>query len=279
MKDYKKLRTEQQNPLSENIDSMTSLEIVTLINREDHTVADAVEKALPQIAEAVELLAEVLRNGGRIFYCGAGTSGRIGMLDASEILPTYGLDGRIIALLAGGTNAFTRAKEDSEDDRTSFYRDLSDTYGYCKEDILVAVSASGSAECVVGAIAFAKQKQSKTICVTCNGSSDLIPLCDLAIVADVGPEVILGSTRMKAGSAQKMILNMLSTGAMIRYGRVRGNRMAYMKPTNQKLVARAIRMITDLTGCTDSEAEAELKSADYVAADAIDRIRKRTNKQ
>lgn len=272
MAEFHTLTTEQKNTASAQIDKMSSLEIARCINQEDKTVAFAVEKCLPEIGEAIDLLADVLQGGGRIFYCGAGTSGRLGVVDASEIPPTYGLYGRVIGLMAGGYSAIINPAEDAEDSFHSIADLMKGEYGYCEKDILVAISASGSANCVKGALAYARELGTKTICVTCNKNSDLIPLCDLAIAAEVGPEVINGSTRMKAGTAQKMILNMLSTGAMVRYGRVRGNYMAYMIPSNRKLVARAIRMICQKTGCTPERAEEALKQANNVIADAMDAI-------
>ncbi len=272
MAEYGTLTTESTNLSSQNIDKMNALEIARCINNEDKTVAYAVEQCLESIAAAIDLLAEVLQNDGRIFYCGAGTSGRLGVVDASEVPPTYGLYGRVIGLMAGGYSAIVNPAEDAEDNPHSIATLMKDTYHYCEKDVLVAVSASGSANCVKGALQYAREMGTKTVCVTCNKNSDLIPLCDLAIAAEVGPEVINGSTRMKAGTAQKMILNMLSTGAMVRYGRVRGNYMAYMIPSNQKLVARAIRMICQKTGCTPEEAQEELLRADNVIAHAMDAI-------
>ena len=272
MAEFHTLTTEQKNLYSLNIDKMSGAEIARCINEEDKTVAFAVEKCLPEIGEAIELLAEALQRGGRIFYCGAGTSGRLGVVDASEIPPTYGLYGKVIGLMAGGDSAIINPAEDAEDDPGSIAGMMREKYGYCEKDILVAISASGSANCVKGALAFAKEAGTKTICITCNKNSDLIPLSDLAIAAEVGPEVINGSTRMKAGTAQKMILNMLSTGAMVRYGRVRGNYMAYMIPSNRKLVARAIRMICQKTGCTPERAEEALEKANNIIADAMDAI-------
>lgn len=272
MAEFHTLTTEQKNLSSLNIDKMSGAEIARCINEEDKTVAFAVGKCLPEIGEAIELLAEALQRGGRIFYCGAGTSGRLGVVDASEIPPTYGLYGKVIGLMAGGDSAIINPAEDAEDDPGSIAGMMREKYGYCEKDILVAISASGSANCVKGALAFAKEVGTKTICITCNKNSDLIPLSDLAIAAEVGPEVINGSTRMKAGTAQKMILNMLSTGAMVRYGRVRGNYMAYMIPSNRKLVARAIRMICQKTGCTPERAEEALEKANNIIADAMDAI-------
>ena len=277
--DYRKLKTEQPNERTEDIDRKSSYEIARLINDEDKTVAFAVERAMTEIAEGIDWFADTLRNGGRIFYCGAGTSGRIGSLDAAEIPPTYGMEDRVIGLLAGGNYALANAREDAEDRIDSVSSLMKDPYAFCEKDLLIAVSASGSAACVVGAIDYARSQGARTICVTCNSASDLIPMCDLAIVADVGPEVILGSTRMKAGTAQKMILNMLSTGGMIRFGRVRSNRMAYMRPSNRKLVARAVRMITDLTGCDEETALRALRECGDVPADAIDMLRKEKEKE
>lgn len=272
MAEFHTLTTEQKNASTSQIDKMSALEIARCINEEDKTVALAVEKCLPEIGRAIDLLAEVLKREGRIFYCGAGTSGRLGVVDASEIPPTYGLYGRVIGLMAGGYSAIINPAEDAEDNPNSIADLMREEYGYCEKDILVAISASGSANCVKGALAYARELGTGTICITCNKNSDLIPLCDLAIAAEVGPEVINGSTRMKAGTAQKMILNMLSTGAMVRYGRVRGNYMAYMIPSNRKLVARAIRMICQKTGCTPRRAEEALQKADNVIADAMDAI-------
>lgn len=274
MADFNSLKTESYNEKTANIDKMSALEIVKCINEEDKTVAFAVEKALNEIAAAVEVLADALKNGGRIFYVGAGTSGRLGVLDASECPPTYGVSADTVqGVLAGGPKAAFYSIEDAEDDFESIVNQLKEKE-FCEKDVLVAISASGSANCVKGAIEFAKQLGSRTICISCNKNSDLIPMCELAIIAEVGPEVINGSTRMKAGTAQKMILNMLSTGAMVRFGRVRGNYMAYMIPSNKKLVDRAIRIISAKTGVSLEKAKEELEKANNVIADAIDNIEK-----
>lgn len=272
MTSFDKLTTESFNEKTRDIDKLSALEIVKCINDEDKTVAFAVEKALPQIAEGVEILAQALKNGGRIFYAGAGTSGRLGVLDASECPPTYGVPAELVqGLLAGGHMAAFYSMEDAEDDPDSIASQMRDK-SFTGRDALVAISASGSAECVKGAVAHAKSLGAATLCVSCNKNSDLVPLCGTAIIAEVGPEVINGSTRMKAGTAQKMILNMLSTGAMIKFGRVRGNFMAFMVPSNKKLVDRAIRMITAKTGVTPERAAAELEKAGNVIAYAIDNI-------
>lgn len=270
--DISKLNTEGQNAQSVGIDKMSALEIATCINEQDKTVAYAVEKCLNSVAEGIESLAAALNNGGRIFYVGAGTSGRLGVLDASECPPTYGVSPELVqGLIAGGKEAAFRSVESAEDNENEFI-DLLKSKKFCAKDALVGISASGSAACVQGAMKYARENGATTLCISCNINSPLIALSDIPIIAVTGAEVISGSTRMKAGTATKMILNMLSTGAMIRIGRVRGNTMAYMKPSNQKLVRRAIVMITQKTGVDDVTAEIELKKADYIVADAIDNI-------
>lgn len=269
---YSGLTTEGFNPNTANIDKMSSLEIAQTINNEDKKIAYAVEKAIPQIAKGIDILADALKNGGHIYYCGAGTSGRLGVLDASECLPTFGVsEDTIVGLMAGGYEALYASREFAEDDFESIVSQMKDK-NFNKKDILIAISASGSANCVKGAIEYARQLGTVTLCVSCNANSDLVPMVDYSIVAEVGPEVINGSTRMKAGTAQKMILNMLSTGAMIRFGRVRGNYMAYMVPSNKKLVDRAIRMICQKTGCDRERAAIELEKANNCIADAMDAI-------
>ncbi len=272
MSEYSKLTTEGYNEKTANIDKMSTIEIARVINDEDKTVAFAVEKALPEIARGIDILADSLKTGGHIYYCGAGTSGRLGVLDASECVPTYGVsEDRVVGLMAGGTEALYASREFAEDDFDSIVSELKKRH-FSAKDVLVAISASGSANCVKGAIKYAKECGAYTLCISCNPNSDLVPMVDIPIIAEVGPEVITGSTRMKAGTAQKMILNMLSTGAMIKFGRVRGNYMAYMIPNNKKLVDRAIRMICSKTGCDRERAAFELVKHDNCIADAIDAI-------
>ena len=272
MTEYSKLTTEGFNEKTANIDKMSALEIAQAINEEDKKVAYAVEKALPQIAEGIETLANALKAGGHIYYCGAGTSGRLGVLDASECVPTFGVSPEtVVGLMAGGVEALYASREFAEDDFESIVTEMRNRR-FDARDVLIAISASGSANCVKGAIRYARECGAYTICVSCNPNSDLVPMVDIPIVAEVGPEVINGSTRMKAGTAQKMILNMLSTGAMVRFGRVRGNYMAYMVPSNIKLVDRAIRMICQKTGCDRERAAAELEKANNCIADAMDAI-------
>lgn len=274
MTEYSSLTTESYNNKTANIDKMSALEIAKAINDEDKTVAFAVEKALPQIAKGIDILADALKNGGHIYYCGAGTSGRLGVLDASECVPTYGVDeNTVVGLMAGGVEALYASREKAEDDFNSIV-ELMKEREFNKKDVLVAISASGSANCVKGALNYAHNVGAVTLCITCNLNSDLVPMCDIPIVAEVGPEVITGSTRMKAGTAQKMMLNMLSTGAMVKFGRTRGNYMAYMVPSNKKLVDRAIRMIMDKTGCNRTRAEEELKNHNNRIYEAIDAIEK-----
>lgn len=272
MQNFGNFTTEGRNEFSKHIDKMSPIEIVTCINNEDKTVAYAVEKCLDSIAAGVDALGKVLNNGGRIFYVGAGTSGRLGVLDASECPPTYGVPAeKVQGLIAGGKEAAFSSVEDAEDNENEFIDILNEKH-FCSKDAMVGISASGSAACVHGAMKYAKNVGAVTVSVSCNSASPLPALSDIAIVAVTGAEVISGSTRMKAGTATKMILNMLSTGAMVLFGRVRGNTMAYMNPSNNKLVDRAVRMVTDATSVSDECARDALKKCNNVVADAIDFI-------
>lgn len=269
---YASLKTEGINPETANIDKVSSLEIAHLINEQDKTVAYAVEKALPQVAEGIDSLAAVLKNGGRIFYIGAGTSGRLGVLDASECPPTYGVSAEtVIGIIAGGPDAAFKSIEDAEDDPNNIVKQLKER-DFCGKDACVGISASGTAACVINALDYARSLNAATIAVSNNINTPLREHSDITIAAEVGPEVIKGSTRMKAGTAQKMILNMLSTGAMIKFGRTRGNLMAFMIPSNKKLVARAIQMVCEATGCDSGLAEKMLEKHNNVIAYAIDEI-------
>ena len=241
--DYKSLTTESVNPASKNIDKMSALEIVTVINNEDKTVPCAIEKVLPQIAEAIEQTAERLKNGGRLIYIGAGTSGRLGIIDATECPPTYGVSSEMIqGIIAGGNECVFRAAENEEDKPEVGRADL-EAKNFTAKDVCMGISASGSAAYVAGALEYAKSLGALTIALSCNPNSRIAGIADIAISPEVGPEVISGSTRMKAGTAQKLVLNMISTGVMIRMGRVYGNRMKYMRPANKKLLDRAVRII------------------------------------
>ncbi len=272
--EYKELTTEQINEKSLHIDEMPTEQMLYLINEEDKKVAFAVEKAVPDIARAVDEIAARLKNGGRLFYVGAGTSGRLGVLDASECPPTYGTPYEMVqGVIAGGKEAAFRAAEGAEDSAEDMVAQLNGL-GFCGKDVCVGISASGSAPCVHGALTLAKELGAAAISVQCNINSPAIPLSDISIVAQVGAEVINGSTRMKAGTATKLILNMLSTGAMVRLGRVKGNSMIYMKPTNKKLRDRAVRMIMEHSGATREQSENALKESGGDIATALELLNK-----
>jgi N-acetylmuramic acid 6-phosphate etherase len=255
------LVSEGRNPRSSEIDTLPVLEMLRLINDEDKRVAAAVEAVLPQVAEAVERIAEALRNGGRLIYCGAGTSGRLGHLDASECPPTFGVPaGTVVALMAGGDAALTQALEGAEDSAELGAADLAGIV-LTNSDIVVGVAASGRTPYVLGALEFARRAGAVTIALTCNPDSPAAELADLSIAPVVGPEVLTGSTRLKAGTAQKLVLNMLSTGAMIQLGRTFGNLMVDLQASNAKLAARAERIVAEATGCSAARAADVLNEA------------------
>ena len=259
--DYEKLKTENINTRTENIDRMSTLEMVTAINEEDKTVAYAVEKCLPEIAAAVDVIADAIENGGRLFYTGAGTSGRLGVVDASECPPTYGVSPELVrGIIAGGKDAMFRSVEGAEDSE-ALGEEMLYLENFTKKDVLVSLSASGGAPFCIGTLKYAKNLGAKCISVSCNPDGRMNSLADIAIVAVTGAEVIQGSTRMKAGTAQKMILNMLSTGAMVKTGKVYGNLMINVAPTNEKLRKRAIGIIMKISGKEES-----------VCAEALDRL-------
>jgi N-acetylmuramic acid 6-phosphate etherase len=237
------LLTEQVNPDSRDIDSLPTAEMLQLINREDHKVAAAVEREIPRIAEAVDRIADLVRAGGRLFYIGAGTSGRLGVLDAAECPPTFYVDPQVVqGIIAGGEAALARATEANEDDPASGRRDLS-AHGLRAGDALVGIAASGRTPYVLGAVAGARELGALTIGLSCTPDSELGRAAEIAITPLVGPEVIAGSTRMKSGTATKLVLNMISTGVMIRLGHVHGNLMVNVQPKNSKLRDRARRII------------------------------------
>lgn len=242
--------TEQPSHFS-SLDTMSTRELLEGINREDHLVADAVHEALGSIETLVEATLERMRRGGRVFYIGAGTSGRLGILDASEIPPTYGAPPDLfIGLIAGGDGAIRKAVEGAEDEPDGAWRDLQ-LYHPSELDTLIGIAASGSTPYVVGGIRAARKAGLLTGCITCNPDSELAKAAQIPVVAVPGPEFVTGSTRMKAGTAQKMILNMISTTMMIRLGHVKGNRMVDMQLTNSKLVDRGTRMIMDASPISD----------------------------
>jgi N-acetylmuramic acid 6-phosphate etherase len=253
--------TEQRNPRSRGIDLRPTREMLRAMNREDAGVARAVARAMPQIARAVDAAAAALRRGGRLVYVGAGTSGRLAAMDAAECPPTFGVPRRrVVALIAGGRRALTSAVEGAEDDVAAGARDL--RRARCsKHDVVVGLSASGRTPYVLGALAYARRRRAATVAVTCNRGTPVGRAADIAIVAETGPEVIAGSTRLKAGTAQKLILNMLSTGAMIRLGRVYDNWMVGVAQTNRKLRARAQTLLCEASGATEAEARRALGTA------------------
>ncbi len=249
------LITEQRNPRSADIDALPTLEILRIMNEEDHKVAAAVEAELPRIAAAVDAIVEAMERGGRLFYIGAGTSGRLGVLDASECPPTFNIPPELVqGIMAGGEAALARATEASEDDAEAGARDLF-SRGFGPSDIVAGISASGRTPYVLGAIRAARKLGAKTIGISCSPSSELSREVDFPIEPVPGPEIIAGSTRLKAGTATKMVLNMLSTGTMIRRGFVFGNLMVNVQPKNEKLKHRARRILSEAAGVDRETAE------------------------
>jgi N-acetylmuramic acid 6-phosphate etherase len=253
--------TERENPNTENIDKLTTLEALRLINDEDKKVAEAVEKVLPEIAGTVEKIVERLKNGGRLFYVGTGTSGRLGVLDASEIPPTFGVSYDLIqGVIAGGYDALYKATESSEDDKAAGAEDLQKR-GLSAKDAVVGIAASGRTPYTIGAVEYARKLGCFTACVSVVSGSPMTKAVEIAIVPETGAEAIAGSTRMKAGTAQKLILNMISTLAMIRLGYVKGNRMTNVKSSNIKLKERSLRILTAETNLDEAAARDLLNEA------------------
>lgn len=253
--------TEQENPNTANIDKVPTLEALRLINDEDKLVAVAVEEVLPQITIVVDSVVDRLRNGGRLFYVGTGTSGRLGVLDASEIPPTYGVSYELVqGIIAGGYDALYKATEASEDNRESAIEDIQ-ARGLKSKDAVVGIAASGRTPYTIGAIEYARGLGCFTACIVCVPDSPITRAAEVSIVPVVGPEAITGSTRMKAGTAQKLVLNMISTVAMIRLGYVSGNRMTNMRSANEKLIDRGLRILKAETGVDESTAAQLLESS------------------
>ncbi|MDQ3801088.1 MAG: N-acetylmuramic acid 6-phosphate etherase [Acidobacteriota bacterium] len=253
--------TERENPNTANIDRVSTLEAIRLINEEDKKVAFAVEQVLPEIAAAIDKIVERMQNGGRLFYVGTGTSGRLGVLDASEIPPTYGVSYELVqGVIAGGYDALYKATEASEDNREAGAEDLKKR-GLTAKDALVGIAASGRTPYTIGALDYARELGCFTACITCVPDSAITKASEIAIVAEVGAEAISGSTRMKAGTAQKLILNMISTTAMIRLGYVKGNRMTNVKSSNVKLKERSVRILMSETGLDEAAAQNLLNEA------------------
>lgn len=272
--DISKIATEQRNPNTLHIDELSTREMVRLINEEDKKVAAAVEVETEHIAAAVDVIAECLMAGGRLIYSGCGTSGRLGVLDAVECPPTYSTKPeQIVGLMAGGYPAMFQAVEGAEDDEELGVGDLKEI-NFGKDDVLVGIAASGRTPYVIGAMKYAKSLGAKVIGVTCCKDSQIDQLADIGIAPMPGPEVVMGSTRMKSGTAQKMVLNMLSTGAMIKMGKVYGNLMVDVKPSNQKLVDRCATIVQTATGVSREEAKQTLEQCDYRPKTAIVMIEK-----
>lgn len=242
-----------------NLEHMSVRELLTNINREDQTVPLAIEQVIPAIEKLVLVIVEKMKTGGRLFYIGAGTSGRLGIVDASEIPPTYGMpQGRVIGIIAGGDQAIRKAVEHAEDDTQQAWKDL-EAFSIGVDDVLIGIAASGRTPYVVGGLQAARQRGIITGCITCNAQSPVAAAAEYPIEVVVGPEFVTGSTRMKAGTAQKLVLNMISTSVMVKLGRVKGNKMVDMQLTNNKLIDRGTRMIMEALHIDAPEAKALLE--------------------
>ena len=263
------LITEQRNPNSMHVDSLSALEIVQLMNQEDKQVPLAIEKCLPQIAQAVECIVAAFQQGGRLVYIGAGTSGRLGVLDASECPPTFGVSPEMVkGIIAGGERALRHPIEGAEDSKEQAVIDLQ-TIQFSSKDVLVGIAASGRTPYVIGALEYAKSLGSATVSIASNPNSAMANIVDIAIDTVVGPEVLTGSSRLKSGTAQKLVLNMLTTASMILMGKCYQNLMVDVQASNEKLKARAIRIVMQATDCDKALAEETLKQADQNAKLAI----------
>lgn len=259
--DLNKMMTETRNPDTMTLDQMSALELVTVMNREDHKVPEAIASALPQIASTVEVVEQAFRKGGRLFYLGAGTSGRLGVLDASECPPTFGVDpGMVVGLIAGGDRALRFPIEGAEDDRSLGKQDLVD-HNLVPSDVVIGIAASGRTLYVLGALDYAHSIGCKTAAIACNLHSAIGQAADIAIEVSVGPEVLTGSTRLKAGSAQKMILNMITTGAMVRTGKAYQNLMVDVVQSNEKLRTRAENIVMAATDVSREQARRTIDEA------------------
>lgn len=263
MVELKKIATEQRNPNTMNIDTLSTLDMVKLINQEDHHVAEAVSLVTDKIAQAIDVIADRLSKGGRLIYCGAGTSGRLGILDAVECPPTYSTEPEMVqALMAGGYPAIFKAVEGAEDSKELGVSDMKGI-NFTSGDVLVGIAASGRTPYVLGCMEYAKELGAPTVSVTCCPGSVLDKFADIGIAPAPGPEVVTGSTRMKSGTAQKMVLNMLSTGTMIKLGKVYGNLMVDVKPSNEKLIRRCVTIVCAATECSEKVATAALEACGY----------------
>ncbi|WP_354624039.1 N-acetylmuramic acid 6-phosphate etherase [Psychromonas sp. MME2] len=267
--DLSQLGTEKRNQNSADIDTLSTLEILTVINNEDQTVPLAVAQTLPEITQAVDAIVNAFQAGGRLIYCGAGTSGRLGILDASECPPTFGSDSSLVmGLIAGGHAAILKAVENAEDNIELGKKDLQSIH-FQAQDILVGIAASGRTPYVIGAMQHALSLSATVISLSCNVNSPMTKLANINITPQVGPEVVTGSSRMKAGTAQKLVLNMLTTAAMIRSGKVFSNLMVDVQASNEKLVQRQINIVIEATGCTEQHAIEALKQTNSHCKTAI----------
>jgi len=264
--------SESINPLSEQIDLMSTTDALQCINQQDSLVAGAVAKAIPEITRAVDAAVACLKQGGRLVYIGAGTSGRLGILDAVECRPTFSVHSNVVVgIIAGGETALINAVEGAEDDISAAQRDLVNIQ-FNQQDMLIGIAASGRTPYVIGALNYAISIHAKTACIVCNPNAPLIEIADIGICANVGPEVLTGSTRMKSGTAQKLILNMISTASMIKLGKTYKNLMVDVNATNQKLAARAIRIVMQATDCEEQVAVDALSLSSNSAKLAILKI-------
>ncbi|HHW4411580.1 N-acetylmuramic acid 6-phosphate etherase [Citrobacter freundii] len=263
------LVSETRNPQTMDLDALSTLELVHRFNQQDTLVAEAVKATLSEVAQAVDAAAQALKAGGRIIYMGAGTSGRLGVLDASECPPTFGVPhGLVVGLIAGGPGALLKAVEGAEDNSQLGEDDLR-ALNLTAQDLVVGLAASGRTPYVIGGLKYAHAVGCTTVAISCNPDSPIAREADIAISVVVGPEALTGSTRLKSGTAQKLVLNMISTGAMVKYGKVYQNLMVDMKATNAKLVDRACRMVVEATGISREDAETLLKQTDFDVKPAI----------
>ncbi|WP_045461457.1 N-acetylmuramic acid 6-phosphate etherase [Vibrio hyugaensis] len=267
--DLSRLVTESRNPASAEIDTLSTIEMLQVINQEDQKVAIAVQAVLPQIAQTVDAITAAFANGGRLIYMGAGTSGRLGILDASECPPTYGTHpDMVIGLIAGGHQAILKAVENAEDNAQMGQDDLK-TLNLTQHDVVVGIAASGRTPYVLGGLEYAKSVGATTASIACNPACAMAEAADIAILPVVGAEVVTGSSRMKAGTAQKLVLNMLTSGAMIRSGKVFGNLMVDVEATNAKLIQRQTNIVVEATGATKEQAEKALEACERHCKTAI----------
>lgn len=268
MLDLGNLNTEKRNQATMNLDSLSTMEFLKIMNSEDGKVVDAVRDVLPQIEKAIDLVVGCLQNKGRLIYIGAGTSGRLGILDASECPPTFSTTDEILGIMAGGDEAIRKAKEGAEDSPDLAVSDLKNL-NLTNKDIVCGIAASGRTPYVIGGLKYARSLGGKTLAISCNKNSEISKYADVAIEIIVGPEVITGSTRLKAGTAQKLVLNMLSTASMVRMGKVYNNLMVDVKASNLKLIERCKNIVMQACGCSYDEAERALSMCEYKPKIAI----------